>query len=118
MTNTPSKNQPGDLEHRTVHDRLGKKRPAQHNDWMDDVTPQALISTIQLNVRGRRRELHMTQVQLATKAGLPQSVISRVENGNLAISLESLAKIATALNTTPALLLTDGAYSEIPQTVA
>ena len=43
-----------------------------------------------------RKNAHFTQSELATKVGISQSVISRIESGNSAFipSLETLARIA------------------------
>lgn len=45
-----------------------------------------------------RKEKGITQVQLAQKTGMQQSVISRIESGKHAISVVVLAKIAKSLN--------------------
>lgn len=46
----------------------------------------------------RRKELGLTQKELAKKAGTTQTVISRIENVSVKPSLESLIKIADALD--------------------
>lgn len=45
-----------------------------------------------------RNELHLTQSELAKRAGTDQSHISRLENGNYNPSLNFLKKIAEGLN--------------------
>lgn len=52
-------------------------------------------------IRRRRHELGMTQEQLAQKAGLPQSHISRLEVGKHAATFTTMEKLATALDTLP-----------------
>jgi ribosome-binding protein aMBF1 (putative translation factor) len=49
----------------------------------------------------RRRELHWTQKQLAEKAGIGQAVISRIERGRLSPTIDTYARLATALGFTP-----------------
>lgn len=48
-------------------------------------------------LRERRKELHMTQKQLAEKLGREQSYIARVENGKADIQLSSFFRIAAVL---------------------
>jgi ribosome-binding protein aMBF1 (putative translation factor) len=49
----------------------------------------------------RRRDLHWTQKQLAEKAGIGQAVISRIERGRLSPTIDTYARLATALGLTP-----------------
>jgi len=46
-----------------------------------------------------REKHHLTQVELAEKAGLPQAQISRIERGAVSPTSATLAKIAEALGT-------------------
>jgi transcriptional regulator with XRE-family HTH domain len=39
----------------------------------------------------------MTQALVAQKAGMPQSVIARIESGNHSMSFDTLVKVAHAL---------------------
>lgn len=48
-------------------------------------------------LRQRRKELKLTQKQLAEKLGREQSYIARVENGKADIQLSSFFRIATVL---------------------
>lgn len=48
-------------------------------------------------LRERRKELNMTQKQLAEKLGREQSYIARVENGKSDIQLSSFFRIAAVL---------------------
>jgi ribosome-binding protein aMBF1 (putative translation factor) len=48
-------------------------------------------------LRERRRELNLTQKQLAEKLGREQSYIARVENGKVDLQLSSFFRIATIL---------------------
>lgn len=49
-------------------------------------------------LRNRRKELKMTQKQLAKKIGKEQSYIARVEKGEVDMQLSSFFRIANALN--------------------
>lgn len=48
-------------------------------------------------LRERRRELHLTQKEVAEKLGREQSYIARVENGKADIQLSSFFRIAAIL---------------------
>ena len=54
-----------------------------------------------------REEAGLTQPQLGELAGIHYVTISRIETAKQALSVASLMSIASALNTTPASLLTD-----------
>ena len=51
-------------------------------------------------IRDKRKELNMTQHQLAVKVGTTQNTIWRIEKGKLKPSLALIKKIATELNCT------------------
>lgn len=54
-------------------------------------------------VRARRQRLQLTQVALATQAGLSQSTISEIETGSYdAVDAEMMLKLAVALDCEPA----------------
>ena len=69
------------------------------------VQPQQLHAVFRHNLRERRRELRLSQIDLAQRAGLEQAHISQLERGKLNPNLGTLAKIAEALDTTPSALL-------------
>lgn len=48
-------------------------------------------------IRALRASFHMTQTQLAKRAGLPQSHLARVESGKVDPQLNTLRKIMSAL---------------------
>lgn len=56
-------------------------------------------------IRHIRKSQKMTQVQLAEKTGLSVPYISHIETARKSVSLESLVKIADALNVTADRLL-------------
>lgn len=68
------------------------------------MTEQELCDVLARNVKSRREELDLTQTQLGEAARLPQSVISRIEKGDICIAYGKIAPLATALRTTPAAL--------------
>jgi len=58
-------------------------------------------------IKHRRVEIDMTMTQLASLTGLTAGFISQVENDRASLSLESLGKIAEALDTRVVLLIAD-----------
>lgn len=52
-------------------------------------------ATLGLALKARRKELGLTQVELAAKAGLRQHYVSQAEHGRLSLAL--LLKLAEAL---------------------
>ena len=57
------------------------------------------------NVKFYRYQNGFTQEQLAEKCDLHRTYIGAVERGDRNVSLQNIAKIAAALNTTPSKLL-------------
>lgn len=51
-----------------------------------------------VELRKRRAELHLTQEELAAKAGTSQNHYSNIESGNRIPKIETLANIAKALD--------------------
>jgi predicted transcriptional regulator len=52
------------------------------------------------SIRERRIELGWTQAELATRTGIPQADISRIENGRLDARWSTIQRISAALATT------------------
>lgn len=50
------------------------------------------------NLRERRKELRLTQAEVASKLGISTSFYANIERGNRFVSLEVLAGLAKALN--------------------
>lgn len=69
---------------------LETPRPSKLQKWVDYVGKK---------IREKRNAADMTQEQLAQKSGLPQSHISRLEQGQHSPSRVTLEKIAKALGT-------------------
>lgn len=64
------------------------------------------------NVTTRRAALGLTQVQVAAKLGMAQPSYAVIETGKCQPTLNTVVKVATALRTTPAELLTPKAFAE------
>jgi transcriptional regulator with XRE-family HTH domain len=56
-------------------------------------------------IRDHRHAAGLSQLQLATLAGIDHKTISRAENGVYAVSIDQLARLARALNISSAELL-------------
>src|SRR6266511_5798991 len=56
-------------------------------------------------VRARRKQLEISQTDLARRAGLHRTYVTNVERGVCNVSLETIAKLARALDTTLASIL-------------
>ena len=67
------------------------QRPKQLKKWLSFVSDK---------IRELRRNASLTQQQLAQRAGLPQSHISRIENAKHSPSRTTLEKLANALGVT------------------
>lgn len=72
-------------------------KPAQNED--------ALAVRLSRNIAGRRRELDLTQAQLAERLGVDTETLSRFERGKHLPSLATLERLAAQLQTTVAVLL-------------
>lgn len=53
---------------------------------------------ISIQIAEARRKKKITQVQLAKRVGMPQSQIARLESGGHNVTLETLNKVANALD--------------------
>jgi transcriptional regulator with XRE-family HTH domain len=60
---------------------------------MTDITNQKIGK----HLRQIRRDSHLTQTELAKKAGMPTNTLARLERGEHRISSESAEKLAKAL---------------------
>lgn len=74
--------------------------------------PKELVDLFAANVRRRRLELKLTQLQLAERLGAHVPYVSDLERGKKTPFLGNLAKLAEALETTPDTLL--AALEKIP----
>lgn len=53
---------------------------------------------IALQISQTRKKHKITQVQLAKRAGMPQSQIARIESGNHNVTIGTLNRVASALD--------------------
>lgn len=74
---------------------------------------EELLAAFQRNLRLRRKELGLTQVQLAERAGVEQGYISDLEMGKKKPMLGTLAPLAEALDTTPSALISTVGMMEL-----
>ena len=72
-----------------------------------------LVRVFAANVKSRRKELKLTQAQLAEMVKVTQPCIAQIEKGHRSPSVEFLAPLADALKTTPDALLTPKIFSEV-----
>ncbi len=68
---------------------------------------KAFLQRLGDRIRERRLTMNLTQAALAEKSDLHRTFIGSVERGERNVALLSLRKIARALRTTPAELLTE-----------
>ncbi|ELW9234651.1 helix-turn-helix transcriptional regulator [Proteus mirabilis] len=62
-------------------------------------------STIAHKIKQRRKELRLTGIEMGNRLRISQQHYSRIENGNIKITVELLFSIAFILNMTPQSLL-------------
>ncbi len=74
-------------------------------DLLPMVDESTIVSTVAANVRKARKALNLSQEQLAFEAGLDRTYISQVERGKRNMTIVVLARLATALRTTPERLI-------------
>lgn len=67
------------------------------------------MDRVYINIRARRKALHMTQKELADKCGYTDhTTINKMENGLVDVTFGRLKLIAAALDTTVIDLITGG----------
>ena len=72
---------------------------------MNFISMEPIIKIIAKNVRQYRKKAHLSQEQLAERAGLHRTYIGGVERGEYNISAINIARIARALDLEPFILL-------------
>lgn len=77
------------------------------------VTPEEFTKLLGENVHNRRKELELTQVELADKCGWSQPKIASIEAAKMVLPSDQLANLAESLRTTPASLVSPGNFSPI-----
>lgn len=71
------------------------KKTSGKKDFRKSYNEELLRLNIAKQIRNLRNEQKLTQKVVAQKAGMPQSVIARIETGDNGISLDTLGKIAS-----------------------
>jgi len=74
--------------------------------------PDVLLRKIGARVRKRRKELGLTQQELAGTLGIGATNLTHIENGEQNLTIRTLAKLADALGTTVGELVTGRAAPE------
>lgn len=78
---------------------------------MIDVQAETLRTILAENLRARRMQLRLTQIALAKRLEVTQPYIVALEKGKYGLGLDQLARVAEALETSPAALLTADIFS-------
>lgn len=74
------------------------------------------LTALGQNIKDRRTEMQLTQLELCHAAGIDLSYISRIERGQVNISMEALLKVSDALNCTARDLMPDNNNPQFPAT--
>jgi transcriptional regulator with XRE-family HTH domain len=72
---------------------------------MNDMQPEQLRRIIAERVRYRRKELGMTQADLAAEMKVSQPYVAEIESGRTGLHSDRIAVLATILRTTPSWLI-------------
>ncbi len=89
------KNTTHDLKWHSFEEVFGKV--SKKKDFQKAYSEEIVRLRLAKQIRELRISHHMTQQIVAKKAGMPQSVIARIESGDRGISVETLGKIAHTL---------------------
>ena len=68
-------------------------------------TESAVVTALGLAIQGRRKELGLSQDDLAAKAGLHRTYVSEIERRSRNLSVKILVKLAMALDLSPSQLM-------------
>ena len=87
--------------------------PRTRKDVVPDVQDDAGFEKFHLGlvVRARRREIHMTQKDLAQQLGVNQENISKYESGNYSFRADDIPKLARILHVAPDYFFDVNAFS-------
>ena len=77
----------------TIEDVFGKK----NTEFKRGYDEESLHLSLARELKAVRIKRSMTQMAVAKKAAMPQSVIARIESGERNMSVETLHRVATAL---------------------
>ncbi len=81
----------------TANEELDRKYGKQGTPSREAFHEKAMAWYYGEILKDKRKELKLTQAQLAEKTGLQRTYISRIEQGNTDIQLSSLLRISQAL---------------------
>ncbi len=81
----------------SVNDELDAKYGKENTASRKEFRQKAMAWYYGELLRERRKELNITQVELAKKTGLKSTYISRIERGNTDMQLSSFLRITEAL---------------------
>lgn len=73
------------------------KKASKSKAFIKSYNEEAMRLNLVVEIKRVRKEKRMTQLAVAKKAKMPQSVIARIESGQHSISLATLNRIAHAL---------------------
>lgn len=71
---------------------------------MSDVGDGAVQERLGAKIKARREKQGLSQGVLAERSGIHRTYVSQVENGHKNVTISLLARISTALGTTPSAL--------------
>ena len=89
-----------------AYHRIQHRGPADKEDGMGEIDESAILTGIGQKIVERRNALAMSQTKLAELAELNRSFLNGVENGTRNPSVITLIRVAAALGTTAADLVT------------
>lgn len=84
---------------------------------MSDVGDVAIQERLGARIKARREKQGLSQGALADRSGIHRTYVNQVEHGRKNVTISLLARISTALGTTPS-ALTQGILSEGAEDVA
>lgn len=88
-------------DYQTFHQEQMENDP----DYRNEYERLELQRSVALIIARKRQERHLSQQELAQRAKTTQSVISRIENGNVSVGIQMLQRIAQALDSKVEIML-------------
>ena len=77
-----------------LNEIVGKKGTPDREKFEDELSADVLA----YKIKKLRKEKHLTQTQLAEKIGVDKTQISKIENGKLNMTIQSINRILRALD--------------------
>ncbi len=77
-----------------LNEIVGKKGTRDREEFEDELSADVLA----YKIKKLRKEKHLTQTQLAEKLGVDKTQISKIENGKLNMTIQSINRILRALD--------------------